>query len=133
MRLLACLLSIAFATDVSADWKVPSSGEFGPAATSPIARTVDLGEPGALEALEQSNPERYRKVVQIMRIAGDVSCETLPQMLKVQHDVAAARCSSALVLTSYPAKRHLWFQLEDTAYVANVVLHGARGKLYPAK
>ena len=102
-------------------------------ASGSIPRTIDLGAPGALEALERSNPEHYGKVVKILRIAGDVSCETLPRMLKVQFDAAGARCSSALVLTSYPAKRHVWFQLEDTAYVANVVLHGVQGKLSPAK
>lgn len=119
MRALALLFALALA---------PCAGAAGKA-----SRTIDLGQPGALEALEKSRPEHYGKVVEILRIAGDVACETLPQMLKVQYDVAAARCSTALVLTSYPAKRHVWFQLEDTAYVSNVVLQDVRAKLHPAR
>ena len=98
-----------------------------------VTRTINFSSPGALDALEEDNPEHYAKVIEILRIAGDVSCETLPRMLKTQFDVKAARCSSALILTSYPAKRNVWFQLDDTAYAGNVVLYGVRGKLSPAR
>src|SRR5690349_5888110 len=105
MRIFTLLLLAALAVDANADWKVPD-GSLGLSANpGRAARTVDLGAPGALEALEQERPDHYSKVVKILRIAGDVSCETLPKLLKAQYDVAAARCSSALVLTSYPAKR----------------------------
>jgi hypothetical protein len=102
-------------------------------ASEKVARTIDLGTPGVLEALQEANPGHYNKVTRILEVAGNVSCDTLPQMLKLQFDAAAGECRSVTILTSFPAKRRIWFQLEDTAYVTNVVLRDVRGKLIPAK
>lgn len=102
-------------------------------AADKVVRTINVSDAAAMDALERDRPEQYAKVIEILRIAGDVQCETLPQMLKTQFDVKAARCSSALILTSYPAKRQVWFLLDDTAYAGNVVLYGVRAKLSPAK
>jgi hypothetical protein len=92
----------------------------GPAGAT---RHVDIGDSRALDALQAQNPAHYEKVVRILRVAGDVSCETLPQMLKV-YDARNVTCSGALILTSYPAKRHLSFKLDETVYAGNVVLSG---------
>jgi hypothetical protein len=96
-------------------------------------RSVDLGAPGVLEAIEKANPEHYRKITEIIRVSEEVSCETLPGMLKVQFGVSRTRCAGALILTSYPAKRHLAFTLDDIDYTTNVVLRNFEGKLMPAK
>jgi len=64
------------------------------------AMSVDIGDSHALDALQQQNPAHYEKVLRILRVAGDVSCETLPQMLKVQYDAKNVACSGALILTS---------------------------------
>ena len=93
-----------------------------PAAGNAMA-AVDIGDSQALDALQVRNPAHYEKVLRILRVAGDVSCETLPQMLKV-YDARNVACSGALVLTSYPAKRHLSFKLDETVYAGNVVLQG---------
>ena len=102
-------------------------------ANAEAVKRVDLGEAGALEAIQAQDPGRYEKIVNILEVAGDVSCETLPAMLKVQYGAGKVQCSGALILTSYPAKRHLRFELEDTEYVTNVVLRDAGGKLQPAQ
>ena len=100
---------------------------------SPVKQTIDLGEPGALERIEAQDPERHATIVKILRTAADVSCDTLPQMLKTQYGAKNVLCPGALILTSYPAKRHLRFQLEDTEYVTNVVLKDVNGRLRPAR
>lgn len=87
-------------------------------------RHVDLGDPHALDAIQAENPAQYEKVMGILRLASDVSCETLPQMLKVQYGAEHVHCAGALILTSYPAKRRLSFQLDDTAFSGNVRLTG---------
>jgi hypothetical protein len=92
---------------------------------------IDLAGPGVLDRIQKENPARYGKILDIMRVAGEVSCETLPQVLKVSHDVSRANCQGSMILTSYPAKRHLAFTLDDTRYVVNVVLNGHPGKLQP--
>jgi len=38
-----------------------------------------------------------------------------------------------VILTSYPAKRHLSFKLDDVFFAGNVALTGAQGKLTPAQ
>jgi len=96
-------------------------------------RQVDLGDARALDALSQENPAQYARVAQILRIAGDVSCETLPQMLKVQFNARDVECNGALILTSLPAKRHIAFKLEDTSFAGNVVISGKPATLRRAK
>ena len=86
--------------------------------------SVDIGDTGALDALRARNPAHYEKVLRILQVASDVSCETLPQMLKVRYDAKNVACSGAAILTSYPAKRRLSFELDETVYAGNVVLTG---------
>ena len=99
---------------------------------TPPARTVDLGAPGALDAIEKANPEHYRKIVSILDVSRGASCETLPQVLKAKFGAEATSCHPYQVLTSYPARRHLAFRLGDTAYVATVPLTGTSRAL-PAR
>lgn len=104
----------------------------GPSLAAPD-RTVDLGDSATLDAIARRDPQRYEKIMRILQVAGDVSCEMLPQVLQVQHGAKDVQCTGALILTSYPPKRHLRFGLEDTIYVVNVVLNGPHGTLQPAR
>ena len=98
------------------------------------ASRVDIGDDRALDAIREANPAQYEKVVGILQqVATSVSCETLPQMLKVQYGADDLRCHGALVRTSYPAKRWLAFKLDDTHFAGNVVLQGKAPTLRPAK
>jgi hypothetical protein len=97
-------------------------------------RHVDIGDSRALDAIQAANPAQFEKVIGILqKVAGSVSCETLPQMLKVQYGADQVQCSGHLILTSYPSKRHLSFRLDDVQFDGNVVLTGAQGKLTPAQ
>jgi hypothetical protein len=81
---------------------------------------VDLGRPGAWEALERERPEHYRKLQEVVRTAQVETCETLPKILKTRLDVDSAQCSSYQLLTSLPPKRRLTLSLEGITYAMNV-------------
>jgi hypothetical protein len=96
--------------------------------TGPV---IDLDRPGALEALQRSNPAHYAKVRQI--IAGVVrrADAEVPRWMQASfnaHDVRYA----PIVLTSHPPKRHLAFALDTTRYEAIVTLTNVRGEIIPA-
>ena len=88
------------------------------AAASPV---VNLDAPGALEALRTSQPVRYARVIAVLDAAQLRPCETLPMLLKAKVGAEDVRCNDALLMTSYPAKRHVTFRLDDVTYVSNVV------------
>ncbi|MGE5616341.1 MAG: hypothetical protein ACM3X5_05440 [Bacillota bacterium] len=118
MRTLAALLGILF---VVPSWAAGGSSD-----------PIDLGRPGVLERLREDRPAQYLAVTQILRVAEKTPCkEGELETLKVQYDVRDWKCSF-LVLTSYPAKRHLSFALEGTRYVATVTLKDVDGKIRPA-
>ena len=117
-RMLGALLAVGFPYAVQA---------------AETYRHVDLGDPHALDAIQAANPAQYEKVIGIVqRVATSVSCETLPQMLKVQYGADELRCAGYVILTSYPAKRHLSFKLDDTQFAGNVVLASKPGTLMKA-
>jgi hypothetical protein len=97
-------------------------------------RHVDIGDSRALDAIQAANPAQYEKVIGILqKVAGSVSCETLPQMLKVQYGAEQFQCAGYVILTSYPAKRHLSFKLDEVFFAGNVALTGGPGKFIPAQ
>jgi hypothetical protein len=100
-----------------------------PAAAGP---TIDLDRPGALAALEQANPAHHAKVRLILAGASRNPDSDVPRWMRVgfdAHDVSYA----PIVLTSHPAKRRLSFALDDTRYVAVIVLTHLRGDIVPLK
>ena len=98
------------------------------AAAAPL---VDLDAPGALDALRASNPDHYGRVLAVLDAAQLQPCETLPAMLKAKARADGVRCHGALLLTSFPPKRHLAFRLDDVDYVSNVVQANLAGKFEP--
>ena len=97
-------------------------------------RYVDIGDSRALDAIQAANPAQYEKVIGILqKVATSVSCETLPQMLKVQYGAEQFQCAGYVILTSYPAKRHLSFKLDEVFFAGNVALTGGPGKFIPAQ
>jgi len=104
----------------------------GASAGAPTAGPViDLDRPGALEALQRSNPAHYAKVRQIMDGVvrrSDAEVRRWMQASFNAHDVTYA----PIVLTSHPPKRHLSFALDTTRYEAIVTLTNVRGEIIPA-
>jgi len=84
---------------------------------------VHLDRPGVLERIQEQNPGHYARIAEVLRVAQMEPCETVPQVLKTNADASASNvtCSARMLLTSYPAKRHLTFTLDDVQYSSNVV------------
>jgi hypothetical protein len=110
----------------------PTSGvliaAFGLAyAASPLAQvTLDAQ---ALEAIEKANPDHFRKVSEVVRVASEKGCASAAKVLKAQFDVTDAYCSPYLLLTSLPPKQRLTFTMEGTPYIVNIPVYrvGASG------
>jgi hypothetical protein len=85
-------------------------------------REMNLDGPGALEAIGQSNPAHYAKIIAILRVSQMEPCEHVPMILKTRDDVSVEnlRCESSLLLMSFPPKRHMTFVLDDVRYTSNV-------------
>jgi hypothetical protein len=100
------------------------------AATSP--RTVDLDKPGALEALKQSRPDHYAKVVESMDKA-----QAVPYSSNGQHDlrleVPKAGTTGNQIETSHPAKTRITIPVDDLKYRITVVYTKHPATLIPAK
>ena len=108
------------------------------AETPAIKRTVYLDHL-VLEELKTSNPERYAQVREVMASAGELCRPNAARQWQVAN-VSAASCSSLLLKTSFPPKRTVGFQIDDTWYVANVIVRdlpalriGPPEQLFPAE
>ena len=94
--------------------------------------TVDLDRPGALQALQQSHPARYAKVKLILEAVSRHPDSDVPRWIRVGFD-ARDVSYAPIVLTSHPAQRRLSFALDDTRYIAVIVLTNLRGAVVPLK
>jgi len=95
-----------------------------------LDRYVDLDRPGALEALNASNPGHYRGVMQAVS-SQKVACESRWSMLKIAKDTGP--CSASLLLTSFPPKSHLTVPLDGTLYAITVRFDTRAYRLTPAR
>ena len=96
------------------------------------APTIDLDRPGALQSLEQTNPDHAAKVRLILQGVSRNPNSDVPRWMQTAfaaHDVSYV----PVVLTSHPAKRRLSFVLDDTRYEAVIVLTGLRGDVVPLR
>ena len=94
--------------------------------------TVDLDRAGALAALQQSRPAHYAKVRLILDGVSRHPDSDVPRWVRVGFD-ARDVSYAPIVLTSHPAQRRLSFALDDTRYVAVIVLTNLRGDIIPLK
>jgi hypothetical protein len=93
---------------------------------------VDLDRPGALAALQRSNPTHYDKVRRIMEGVLQRPAVEVPRWIRTTFTARDVRYAP-IVLTSHPAKRRLSFALDDTRYEAVVTLTNVRGDIVPAR
>ena len=101
----------------------------GPALAGP---TVDLDRPGALAALEQTNPAHHAKVKLILAGVTRNPDSDVPRWMRVGFD-ARDVSYAPIVLTSHPAQRRLSFALDETRYVSVIVLTDLRGAIVPLR
>jgi hypothetical protein len=123
MRIPLILASLAAAA------AIPAAAQVTAHASPPGVR---LDQPGALEALAIANPEHHRRALEIIRVAQAMPCGLELRALLAEYNAHGVRCSPALILTSYPAKRDLAFTLDDTPYALRVTLL-ADAELLPAR
>jgi len=80
---------------------------------APPVPTVYLDAPATWDALEREHPQRYAKILEVMKVAQVEPCETALKILKTKLDVDA-KCQGMTIYTSLPAKTLLNFTVEDT-------------------
>lgn len=97
-----------------------------------VTRTVDLGAPGALDAVAKTNPGHYRRIIRILDGAAEIDCEEMPAKLYVKYGTLGNCTTPYTLLTSFPAKRHLAFTIDETAYVVNVAMRDNASRMVPA-
>lgn len=68
---------------------------------------------------------------EILRVSSEIDCVAMPAKLYVKFGATGSCTAPNLLMTSFPAKRHLWLQIEDVAYEANVVIGSSPGELIP--
>lgn len=95
-------------------------------------RPIDLNEPGALEALQLSNPTHYTKVEKIMEGLLQRRDADVPRWIQASFDGHDVRYAPIL-MTSDPPKRRLSFALDATRYEVVVTLTSMRGVIVPAR
>ena len=86
-----------------------------------IKRTVYLDHL-ALQEMKKSNPDRYAQVRKVMASASELCAPNAARQWSVAN-VSAASCSGAFLKMSFPPKREIGFQIDDTWYVALVTLY----------
>jgi hypothetical protein len=101
-------------------------------AQEPSPRVIDLNAPGAMERLEQSNPQHHEKVSRILAGVLKRADRDVPRWL--QASFAATDVSYVpVLLTSAPPQRRLSFALDSTRYLAVLTLSHVKGEIVPAR
>jgi hypothetical protein len=95
-------------------------------------QAINLNEPGAIEALQRSNPTHYEKVRRILEGVLYQPDAVVPRWMQANFDAREVKYVP-IVLTSHPPKRRISFSLDATRYEAVVVLTNVRGEIIPAK
>jgi hypothetical protein len=92
-------------------------GSFALAHGSP---RIDLDRPGVLDELKQQHPQRYQAVSALLRASEHAACKGGEiELLKTRFNIKDLECGMML-FTSYPAKRHVSFELDGVNYEATV-------------
>ena len=98
-----------------------------------FAAQVDLDQPGMLDRLKVERPRQYEAVAEVLRASERMPCkEGEMRVLKAKYDLREMSCN-AILMTSYPPKRRVTFELEGTSYVSVVTVKGTEGRAMPAK
>ena len=94
-----------------------------PAPAKTIQRTIYL-DSVVLEDLKKSNPTRYAKVQSVMASASEM-CKPNAARTWALANAPSPDCSTLFLKTSYPPKRQIQFIVDDTLYIANVIVRDA--------
>jgi hypothetical protein len=93
---------------------------------------IDLNKPGVLDQLKLDHPQRYQAVSAVLLASERMPCKSSElETLKTRFDLRDVECG-VVVLTSYPAKRHVSFEFDGVRYAATVTLKDAAAAVQPA-
>jgi hypothetical protein len=99
--------------------------------TSPPTHTVYLSGPTAWAELRASSPARYARAQKIVA-AADQLCKPGPAQTRfARFNAQDIACERMLLFTSLPPKHRLSFRLDDTVYIAMVVITDQKPRLIP--
>ncbi len=104
-----------------------------PAPVKAPAPVVYLSGVKALEDLRASNPSHYARAERIIA-AADALCRPDPlDTYFARFEAKDISCAGMIFKTSNPPKREISFRLDDTRYVALVVVQDSAPHYQPAK
>jgi hypothetical protein len=93
---------------------------------------VHLDGPASLAQLRATNPVHYARAQKILAAANHLCRPTAGEVQYADFGAKDISCARSLVKTSNPPKREISFRLDDTRYVALVVLTDNPAKLVAA-
>jgi hypothetical protein len=99
----------------------------------PASRTVYLDDAAALAELKATNPDHYARARGIMDAANHLCRPGPPNVHFARYQARDIACARYQVFTSLPPKRRLSFKLDDTLYIAMVVLTDHPAHVEPAR
>jgi hypothetical protein len=100
--------------------------------TTPSRQTVYLEGSSDLARLREVNPAHYARAQRVLAAANQL-CRPDPGKLQEVVGAQDLKCADSLLRTSYPPKWEITFRLDDTRYVALVVITDDPPRLTPAR
>jgi hypothetical protein len=95
-------------------------------------RDINLNAPGAMEKVQASNPQHYKKIQSILDGIDKHSPGDARRWIQTTYNAKDVGYSFT-VLTTSPGQRQLSFTLDKTRYRAVVTLERGRAEIYPVK
>lgn len=96
-------------------------------------KVVHLNDAADLARLQATNPVHYARAQRIMAAANEL-CRPAPgEISYVRFEARDISCSDMLMLTSNPPKRQIGFTLDETHYIAMVVITDTPPRSMPAR
>jgi hypothetical protein len=96
-------------------------------------KLVYLDGAAALAQLRDTNPNHYARAQRILGAAGELCRSRSEDATFVRFDARAVYCARMLLRTSNPPKRQLSFTLDDTRYIALVVVTDDPPRIVPTR
>jgi hypothetical protein len=87
----------------------------------------------ALERLRATNPDHYARVQKILAAANHLCRPRVPQVYFARFGAQDLSCAPMILQTSNPPKWRIGFRIDDTRYIASVVVTDNPPRLLPAR
>jgi hypothetical protein len=122
--------ALALAADTGAPAALPAQTSIPP---QPAAKVVYLYTSAQLEQLRKDNPKHYAQAQRILAAGSKLCSPGKDAVIPVGLNVHDLQCNSMALRTSLPPKVDIQFRLDDTEYIARVVVTDAQAKAVKVK